>query len=438
MGEYFLLSKQGKVFFQVPQAWSVLNNVVIAPTRPGQPVNGMLDQAVTQPIGTPPLAEMVKATDKVVIIVDDFTRPTPKRAILTGLIDRLHALGVDYGRIDILFGVGTHRPVTEAEAKEALGPLVEKLRWTNHDCWSQDLTPVGTCRICGDLKVNPLLPAADFRISVGSVLAHPMAGFGGGSKSIMPGVSDFESIRRHHMSTFLPRPYLGETKDNPCREGICSAARLARLDFIINAVYNAEHEVMAIVAGDPEKAHQAGVEMSLKEYGVEIDPKTDVTIISAFPYDVGNQIIKPLIPAAMATKGMGTVILVAFNIQGGHLPEEMLNAFDMVWAQVEGDPAKTALDCIRQNRLIVKGGPLDLNAASFLNLLILSQVRVILVSPDVTAEEAARIGFDYAPTIEQAIGTVKAKIPQATVNILPLGGMIVPVVKEKLSFAEQK
>ncbi len=435
MGQYSLLRKGGKTLFQVPETWSVLNNVVLRPTKPGLPLSGMLDRALAHPIGTPPLANLIKATDKVVIIMDDFTRPTPKRAILSGLVDRLRELGVDYDQIDILFGVGTHRPVTETEVKEALGPLTDKLRWTNHDCWSEALTPVGACRICGELKVNPLLPAADFRIAVGSVLAHPMAGFGGGAKAIMPGVSDFESIRRHHMSTFLPRPHLGETTDNSCREGICNAARLARLDFIVNAVYNAEHEVMGIVAGDFEKAHQAGVEMSLKEYGVEIEPKTDVTIISAFPYDEGNQIIKPLIPGAMATKGKGTVILVAYDIRGGCLPEQMLAAYDMVWAQVESDPAKTAIDCITQNRLIVQGGPLDLNAASFLNLLILSQVQVILVSPDVTAKQAARIGFDYAPTIEEAIGMVSAKIPLATVNILPLGGMIVPLVKEKLSFA---
>ena len=435
MKSYFLLRKSGKTPFQVPETWSVLNNVVLTPTKPDLPLSGMLDRALAHPIGTPLLINLIKATDKVVIMIDDFTRPTPKRAILTGLVDSLCQLGVGYNQIDILFAVGTHRPVNEAEVREALGPLKDKLRWTNHDCWSEALTPVGTCSICGDLKVNPLLPAADFRIAVGSVLAHPMAGFGGGAKAIMPGVSDFESIRRHHMSTFLPRLHLGETIGNLCRDGICNAARLAQLDFIVNAVYNSELEVMAIVAGDCEKAHQAGVEMSLKEYGVEIEQKADVTIISAFPYDEGNQIIKPLIPGAMVTKGGGTIILVAYDIQGGRLPEQMLSAFDIVWAQVEKDPARTAIDCITQNRLIIQDGPLDLNAAAFLNLLILSQVQVILVSPDVTAEQAVRIGFDCAPTIEEAIRVVSMRIPRATVNILPLGGTIVPLIKEQLTFA---
>ncbi|MFC1535425.1 nickel-dependent lactate racemase [Thermodesulfobacteriota bacterium] len=410
MDQYFLLSKDKKVHFEVPEAWSVLNNVALESEKPDKSLDEMFKQAITEPIGTPPLADLVKPTDKIVIVVDDFTRPTPKAEILTSLVGYLGELGIGHDQIDILFGVGTHRPLTEEEITMALGPsLAGKLRCTSHDCWSKDLVPVGTSKAYGELKVDPLMPAADFRIAVGSVLPHPMAGFGGGPKLIMPGVSDFEFIRRHHMTTFLPRPFLGEAEGNPCRDGINEAARLADLNFIVNTVYNTEHEIMAIVAGDFEKAHQAGVRMGLDEYAVEIDPKADVTLISAYPYDEGNQIIKPLIPGAMVTKKGGTVILFASAIHGGRLPEPMLSAFDEVWAQVKGDPAETAIDCISHDRLIVKGGPLDFNAAAYLSLLIFSRVKVILVTKDATKEDAARVGFDYAPTIEEAIETVAAK-----------------------------
>jgi nickel-dependent lactate racemase len=251
----------------------------------------------------------------------------------------------------------------------------------------------------------------------------------------MPGVSNFEFIRRHHLRTFLPRLGYGEMEDNSCRGGICEAARMARLDFIVNAVYNAEHEVMALVAGDFEKAHQAGVQMCLDECGVTVEPNTDVTIVSAFPYYEGGQITKPLIPAAMVTKEGGTVILFASTIHGGRLPEAFLEASDAVWKQVEGDLAKTVIAFIKQDRLIIPDGPLDFNAATYLNLLILSRVKVIVVSPDITNEQAQRIGFDYAPTIEEAVKTVSVRLPRATVNILPSGGMIVPFVKEPLTFS---
>ena len=104
------------------------------------------------------------------------------------------------------------------------------------------------------------------------------------------------------------------------------------------------------------------------------------------------------------------------------------------WAQVKGDPVEMAIDCIRNDRLIVKGGPLDFNAAAFLNLLILGKVHVILVSKDATTEQASRLGLDYASTIEQAIEMVFSKVSDATVNILPSGGMIVPLVQEPMTF----
>jgi nickel-dependent lactate racemase len=262
-----------------------------------------------------------------------------------------------------------------------------------------------------------------------------MAGFGGGPKAVMPGVSDFEFIRRYHLSTFLPRLRLGETSGNPNYDGICEAARLARLDFIVNAVYSTQHEVMGIVAGDFEKAHKAGVQMSLEQYAVKVEPSADVTIISAFPYDESKQVLKSLVPAAIVTKKGGTIILVASASNDGQLPDPLFNAYEEVWAQVNGDPAKTAVEYIKQGRLIVQGGPMELNVAVYLNLLMLGRVRVILVSPDLMTRQATRLGFQYASTIEQAIEMVATKMPEATVNVLPLGGVIVPLVKDELTFS---
>jgi nickel-dependent lactate racemase len=437
MDHYFVRSKKGKVPFRLPETWSVLNNIIPTPTIATQPMDEMISGAIAQPIGSPPLSRLVIEKGKIVIILDDFTRPTPKAAILTSLVHYLHECGVDYDQIDILFGVGTHRGVTEDEAHQALGPALRgKIRWTNHNSRAANLVSVGICSDCGEVKINPLLAAADLRIGIGSVLPHPMLGFGGGAKLIMPGVSDFESIRRHHLSTFLPRPGFARMEGNAGRRGMIEAARLARLDFIINAVYNAQHDVMTIVAGDVEEAHEAGVRMSLREYSAKVDQSADVTIISAFPYEEGNQIIKPIIPAALVTKKGGTIVMVAPSIHGGRLPEPLLEAFDTIWAQFHCDAAKGAIECIKEGRLIIPSGPLDFNAAAYLNMLLLNRVRVTLISPDVTKEQAARLGFGYAQSIEQAIHEVANHVPDATVNILPSGGMVVPLVKEVFSFEE--
>ncbi|MBN1227956.1 MAG: nickel-dependent lactate racemase [Deltaproteobacteria bacterium] len=430
MSRYYLLSKKQKVEFQIPETWSVLNNVSMEPYKKETSVYEMVKKALTEPIGGRALGELINPKDKIVIVVDDLTRPTPRAEIMSCLIDYLQNLGVGYNQIDILFGIGTHSPLSKTEMENAIGPdLFFKVRCTNHNCWSEDLVSVGKLEAGGDLKINPLFLSADFRIAVGSILPHFMAGFGGGPKLIMPGISNFDFIKQHHLSTFLPRSRLGEITNNPNYDSMCQAAKLAGLDFLINALYNSRHEVNGIVAGEFEKAHKAGVQMSLEEYAVRIEPAADLTIISAYPYDENNQVLKPLIPASMVTKRNGLVILFAPSLQSGRLapPNE-------IWSQVHGNPAKIAADYISQGRLIVQNAPMDTNIAAYLNLFIASRIRVILVLPNTELAKRPEYGVRYTSKIEQAIEMAAIEVPEATVNILPSGGMIVPLVKDYLEF----
>jgi hypothetical protein len=77
---------------------------------------------------------------------------------------------------------------------------------------------------------------------------------------------------------------------------------------------------------------------------------------------------------------------------------------------------------------------MDFNCAMDLTLLYLSRVKVILVSKDADEEQAARLGFGFAHSLDQAIAKVLKDLPEATVNILPSGGLIIPVVSEAMIF----
>ena len=195
------------------------------------------------------------------IIVDDLTRPTPKKAILTCLMDHLHEYGVRNAQIDVLIGLGTHRPLAQAEIEDTFGrQLSKEIRFINHDCHSRDLVSIGKLRFGGDLRVHPLAVKADLRIAIGSILPHPFAGFGGGAKLVLPGIADYEFIREHHMALMTAQGVeLGNTIGTRFITRFLEAARLAKLDFIINAVYDAREEVKAIVAGHFETAHESGL-----------------------------------------------------------------------------------------------------------------------------------------------------------------------------------
>ncbi len=187
MAEYFLHGDAGKVYFKLPETWKVIKNVTLKSEKGKASISELVGRAIENPIGTPSLREVVKGKRNVVIVVDDVARPTPKEPMLTPLVGRLNEYGIKDSDIIVLIGLGTHRPLTDVEMTEVFGEaLVRRIRIVNHDCRADDLVSIGTLKYGGELKINPLAAAADVRIAVGSVLPHPLAGFGGGPKAVLP------------------------------------------------------------------------------------------------------------------------------------------------------------------------------------------------------------------------------------------------------------
>jgi nickel-dependent lactate racemase len=436
MDPYFLWEKGQKRFFQLPESWHVLHNVVTESEKAGKTIGQMVNESIAHPIGALPLKDMITPTDKVVIVADDLSRPTPKKEILTSLTDHLEAIGISHSRIDVLFGVGSHRPLSEAEIEKAVGKeLREKIRCTNHNCQSDKLVSIGRLKTGGEIKVSPLLVEADFRISIGSILPHPFCGFGGGGKSILPGVSGYETIREHHLAySFAGGSFIGNVRNNQFYEEICEAARLANLNFIINAVYNAKGEVKEIVSGHFREAHRFGMELSARELSVNIDQDADVTIVSAFPHEEGPQVLKPLGTATMVTKKGGTVVLAA-SVRGG-IPETFLQTFDIAYRMAKGKPRDLALEYIRDQKLIIEDAQLDFNEALKLTLLCSNRVNVIVASNDVNANEAGRLGFRHSASLDAAVDRLHKEVPGATVNIFSAGGLAVPLLKKDFSLLQ--
>ena len=122
--------------------------------------------------------------------------------------------------------------------------MIDRYEFVNHDCHATDLMPVGRLKTGREVKINRKVHEATFRIGIGSIFPHPMNGFGGGGKILFPGVSDFDSIREHHLKyTFHEGTGLGKTKGNIFYEQVCAIARSAKLDYIINSVLDQKDQV---------------------------------------------------------------------------------------------------------------------------------------------------------------------------------------------------
>jgi nickel-dependent lactate racemase len=260
-----------------------------------------LASTLAKPTGTPPLRELARGVRKVAIITADATRATPTAMLLGPVMEQLTRAGVPVDGVDVIIGVGAHRPATRDEIGRLLGAeWAARLRVTNHDARAADLAPIGRTSSGAPLLVNRLVAEADLRIAFGQVEPHEFAGFTGGRKAILPSVAGYESIVRNHALSMLLAPTArpGVLEGNPIHEEMLAAARLARLDFVVNVALDRESRPVAVAAEDVGEAHRQLVAFLRRHFEVAVPDRPASLIVTGpgAPLDINlYQTIKPLV-----------------------------------------------------------------------------------------------------------------------------------------------
>jgi nickel-dependent lactate racemase len=158
---------------------------------------------------------------------------------------------------------------------------------------------------------------ADIRIGLADIAPHPWAGYGGGAKVILPGVSHRNSINHNHQMMTLSKKFMGITNGNPIREDMNEAGIIGGLDYIINAILGKDLEILGLAAGHPIKAFDAGVEIARTVYEKEILEEYDVVITTSFPLDrIFYQGTKSFGNAREAVKQGGKILLFTPSYDG--------------------------------------------------------------------------------------------------------------------------
>jgi nickel-dependent lactate racemase len=267
-----------------------------------------------KPINCQPLNSMAHPKDKVAIIVNDHTRPSPTRIILPPILEELKRTGIPRDNVNIIFGCGTHRKVKEQEAKNLLGEVIaEETEWTSHDCEAEDLVYLGTTSRGTRVAINPLVAKADLKILTGDICYHFFAGYGGGRKSILPGVASKEAIIKNHSMITNPKSEVGVLEGNPIHEDMVEGAKLANPSFIVNTVQNTKKGLIGAFCGELESAFREGVKFLDEIYRVKSD-KADIVIVSAggYPRDIDlYQAYKAIHNALPVLNNNGIIIFVA-------------------------------------------------------------------------------------------------------------------------------
>ena len=278
-------------------------------------------EALRHPIGCQPLDDIIQPSDTVCIVVSDITRLVHTDRMLPVLVQELNRIGVQDHQITVLVSQGTHRAHTEQENEIVCGSdMVRRLHIVQHDCHDASaLTCVGRTSFGNDVYINSLAAKADKLILTGAVSFHPMAGFGGGRKAVLPGIAGFDTIMRNHSLALSEVPgggchpgcHAGALEGNPFHEDMKEACAMVRPDFLINTVFTPDGDLYEVVAGHWNTAWEKGCRDLLRIGSVPIQKLADVTIASAggYPKDLNlYQSVKAYMNAVLATRPGGILI----------------------------------------------------------------------------------------------------------------------------------
>jgi lactate racemase len=384
----------------------------------------IITKSLKEPIGMPRISQMINANSRILIIIDDMSRPTPAYQIIPSLLEELALGNVRDINVRFLVALGTHRPMTKQEIEAKVGAAVaERFLVINHE-WDnpKELYDYGTLDDGTHVVLNRAMHESDFVIGIGSIAPHPAAGYSGGSKIIAPGVATEEAVGEFHWQSvhYAQKDVLG-VRENPMRERIDKMANLAGLKAIVNVILDGEGKIVRCFTGDPVKAHRAGSEWAGEIYRVKVNkPETaDIFIIDTHPLDQDLwQGVKAMCALECIVPDGAVVIVVTPCPEGvSRQHPDVLTLGYLSLADTTNHVLSGKLDKVTAHN-IVQGGKL------------VKRTQAFMVSPGIPAEEIRRLGFQPFDSAQDALNeAIRRKGTTARVIILKMGGEICPLTE---------
>ncbi|MDF2569855.1 MAG: larA 3 [Sporomusa sp.] len=375
--------------------------------------------AIRNPIAAKPLREIVKPGETVAFIVNDTTRVANSHTLMPILLDELNAVGVPDKDMLIVFALGTHRSMTEEEMAGEVGvEIAQRVKMYNSDCKDEtQFQYFGTTSYGTPVYFNKKVVEADHIICTGSVVHHFFAGFGGGRKAMLPGVSAYETVRKNHSLMLDPNAVIGKLDGNPIYHDQVEGTEMCRPSFLINVVLNEKKEFLKVFAGDYIEAHRECCKFVNDVYGVPVVKEADLVIASCggYPKDINiYQLQKTMDNAWCAVREGGVVIILGECVEGSgsETYEKTMQRYrtpEAVEAAIRADFQIGAHKAYAVTRLMKK--------AEF-----------ILVSA-MTPELSELLLFTPAKDMDEALRLAFSKLgSRPSITLMPMGSLTVPLI----------
>jgi nickel-dependent lactate racemase len=385
-------------------------------------------RAIECPIGLDrDLYEIVAPGESVAILVSDAFRQTRVDQVLPILLEGLNRAGIPDEAISIVFATGTHRPPTGQEQAHILGAAIYrrfKGRRFVHDPYDPaGLVDLGLTSRGTPVAINRRVHEADRVIATGAVVFHYFGGFGGGRKSIVPGIASVATIAHNHALNLDPHEdrmnpavRIGALDGNPVAEDMLEAARMVKVDYVLNTVLNRQLQIAAIFAGELEAAHRAAAEYARKVFAVTIRERADLVVATSGGAKNFVQSHKALYNAFQTLKPGGRVIFLC------QCPEGLGGEQFVQWLRLN-DRARIFAALRKQA---------EINGQTALSTVEKAAVTVFVT--EMTPEEVALMGGRKASALAQAIDMVRVELagsPDPTFYLMPSASYTVPFLEPK-------
>ena len=374
----------------------------------------------------PSVSEIPRPGESCCLVVSDQTRRTAASRVLPVLLEGWQARGVNLRDLFVLVASGIHRHPAPEELDRILGSECHaRLRgriFLHDPDDSAALVTVGTTRRGHPVRVNRRAVEADRLVLLGAATYHYHAGFGGGRKSLVPGLAARETIAYNHSLTLDPhedrldpRVAIGVLDGNPVAEEMLEGARLCKPDLIVNTVLSAAGDLVGVFSGELDAAHRAACRLVEQVSRVDLAEPADLVIASAGTAQNWVQSHKALFNASRAVKENGWIVLWA------PCPEGLGNERFRHWVR------KPSLAEIYRE---LRGAPEVLGQTALSTRM--RGARAILVT-SMPAPDAEDLGIETAPDMDSAIEDALRKLagrasaaPAPTCFVMPDAGSVVP------------
>ncbi len=414
----------------LPDSWRVLGELVPTKSEPAGP--GACREALMNPIHSERLASRKLQDKKIVLVVDDHSRPTPVASFLNEVLEELAAGGARKENIKVLIATGVHRPIRDEELEKKLGKdNMNRLSCFCHNAYDEDcLVTLGTTSRGTEVVLNKLLVGADLIICIGSIEPHLLLGFGGGLKTIIPGCAGAKTIGKNHLQGVDPDRFdavglKGDT--SPMRLDLEEGAQMLRKEFfIINVAMSELAEPTKFFCGHPIKAHRMGEAFVERAASLEVPEPADVVLTNSYPMEFDlRQSVKCLGNTLYACKEGGVMmgcVKSEFGLGEMPLPKKTL-PYSVMRTLLKLIGKKGVLPFVKK---VKEGQPVEEIFIGHFGLQMLRRNHLAIYSDSslLPQDVGRKIGLARSfDTINEFVSWSRSRAPKrATVWVFPYGG----------------